>query len=248
MGEKYVVAKKLDHFFRKGEVIFREGDKGEEMYIIQSGKVKVTKKTGKEEVVLATFKQKDFFGEMALFGDPHRSATVKVVEDTKMIVINKLILDSQLENVPEWFVTILKTLVSRLRETNERIKSRFRIGLEFSILKIIYFLAKGSGEPSDEGIRLSLKMACDECCNILAISEEEFDKNMKMLMFVGMVKFSKPKDFLLIPDEDKLKDFMAFLRNKMEKSEKEEELGITGDEESDKRFEKIYKVLYRKKL
>ena len=86
-------------------------------------------------------------------------------------------------------------------------------------------------------------------CNILAISEEEFDNNIKMLMFVGMVKFSKPKDFLLIPDENKLKDFMAFLRNKVDETAEEgEELGITGDKESDERFEKIYNVLCRKKL
>jgi len=247
MGDKLVVTKPLDDFFKKGEVIFREGDKGDEMYIIQSGKVEVIKDTGKEEVVLATLKPKAFFGEMALFGDPHRSATVRAAEDTKMIVINKEILDSQLEKVPEWFVSILKTLISRLRETNKRIKSRFKIGPEFSILKTIYFLTKSSGKSSDEGV--SLKKACDECCNVLAISEEEFNKKLKTLMFVGLVKFSESKDLLLITDENMLKDFLAYLRRKSDENGKEvEKSEIFADEKSYIMFEKIYKLLSHKKL
>jgi len=247
MDDKLAVTKKLNDFFKKDEVIFREGDKGNEMYIIQSGKVEVIKDTGKEQVVLATLKPKAFFGEMALFGDPYRSATVRAAEDTKMIVINKEILDSQLQKVPEWFVSILKTLISRLRETNKRIKSRFNIGAEFSILKTIYFLMKSLEKSSNEG--LSLKKACDECCNVLAISEEEFNKKLKTLMFVRLVKFSEPKDLLLIPDENMLKDFLAFLRSKSDEDEKkEEESEIFADEKSNIMFEKIYKLLSHKKL
>lgn len=245
MDDKVVITKKVSNFFKKGEVIFREGDKGSEMYIIQSGKVEVVRKSVKEEVLLATIEPKAFFGEMALFGDPHRSATIKAVEDTKMIVITKEILDSQLKKVPEWFVSIMKSLIEKLKETNKRIKTRFGIGVEFSILKVLYFLAKFSGETSDEGITLNLNDAREECCNLLAISKEQFDDIMKTLMFVRLVKFSEQKNLLLIPDSNKLKNFMDFLKNKSIEGEKDKELETLPDsDEQNIMFEKIYKLFH----
>ena len=68
-------------------------------------------------------------------------------------------------------------------------------------------------------------------------------------MFVRLVKFSESKDLLLIPDENMLKDFMAFLRRKSDENGKEEEESeIFADEKSNIMFEKIYKLLSHKKL
>ena len=152
MSPKAVVVQRQKDQFKKGEVIFREGDLGSAMYIIKSGKVEVIKQTGDEEVVLATLDPKAFFGEMALFGDPRRSATIRAAQDTDMIVITKEMLETQFESVPDWFVTILKTLIDRLRETNQRIKSRFPLGLEFSILRTLYLVAKRMGQPGENGL------------------------------------------------------------------------------------------------
>lgn len=239
----------MKDFFKKGENIVREGDTGNEMYIIQSGKVEVIKNTGKEDVVLATLEPKAFFGEMALFGDPHRSATIRAAEDTKMVVINREILDSQLEKVPEWFVSILKSLVEKLREANKSLKSRFRIGPEFSIMKAVYLFGKKSGEESGNEMTMSFKEARAECSSSLAISEEEFSAKLKKLMFVRLVKFSEPKDMLVIPDIARLKDFMTFLRNKSTHSDDGSADYVSmGSDDSKEAYEKIYKLLIGKKL
>ena len=237
----------MKDFFKKGENVFREGEKGNEMYILQSGKVEVVKNTGKEDIILATLEPKAFFGEMALFGDPHRSATIRASEDTKMVVITREILDSQLEKVPEWFVSMLKSLVERLREANQSVKSRFRMGPEFSILKGVYLFGKRTGEQTGNEISMSFKNACVECSNTLAISEDEFKAKLKKLMFVRLVRFSEPKDILMIPDVSKLKDFMTFLRNKSNESESED-LGVLGADDTKDTFEKIYNLLIGKKL
>ncbi len=237
----------MKDFFKKGENVFREGEKGNEMYILQSGKVEVIKNTGKEDIVLATLEPKAFFGEMALFGDPSRSATIRASEDTKMVVITRKILDSQLEKVPEWFVSILKSLVGRLREANRSVKSRFRMGPEFSILKGIYLFGKRAGEQTGNEMTMSFKKACEECSNTLAISEKEFKAKLKKLMFVRLVRFSEPKDILMIPDAVKLKEFMTFLRNKSSESEGED-LGAFGSDDGKEAFEKMYNLLIGKKL
>ena len=56
----------LGKLYAKGEVIFREGEKGDTMYVIQSGKVKITKKTAAEEIVIAEIGKGEIFGEMAM--------------------------------------------------------------------------------------------------------------------------------------------------------------------------------------
>lgn len=75
--------KKEDHLFwkfgqefRQGTILFREGDAGQEMYIIQKGRVQVRKRVGQSQKVLAELGEGEFFGEMALLLGANRSATV----------------------------------------------------------------------------------------------------------------------------------------------------------------------------
>ena len=107
--------------FKQGEIIFNENDVGEEMYIIQKGRIALFKKTQSEEIKLAEFGQNSFFGEMALFGNPSRSCTAKVLENSDLLVITKEMFENQLKNVPSWFVTMFKALIERLRDTDKMI-------------------------------------------------------------------------------------------------------------------------------
>ena len=80
-------AKFLTHF-EKGHVLFREGEDGEDMYIIQSGKVAIKKKVKDGDTTLAVLEKGDFFGEMVILERAPRSATAEVVEPGDLIVIN----------------------------------------------------------------------------------------------------------------------------------------------------------------
>jgi CRP-like cAMP-binding protein len=72
--------------FKSGETIVKEGEPGVAFYIIAKGKAEVVKGAGQ---VVATFGPEDFFGEMALFDDSPRSASVRAVEDTECLVMSK---------------------------------------------------------------------------------------------------------------------------------------------------------------
>jgi CRP-like cAMP-binding protein len=244
-----VVVKKQKDFFKSGEVIFKEGSQGTEMYIIKSGKVDVIKQTGDEEIILASLDPPAFFGEMALFGDPHRSATIKAAQDTQMVVITKKMLESQFEKVPDWFTSILKTLVERLRSTNQRIKSRFRVSFEFSILRILFMMANKSGNSSEDGYLLSYKATVKEICVTLGIHESEVAEKFKNLMFVKLIQCSEQNDTLVIPDMERIGYFNAFLR--ANGNEPPKAFGFdseTSDPTMKAHFEKIFKLLFRRKL
>ncbi len=105
---------KFGREFLKGTVLFREGEPGREMYIIQKGKVQVRKRVGLTEKVLAELGEGEFFGEMALLLGAERSATVVVIEDSRILVIQPEAFESLLKSNIEIALKMLKKMAGRL--------------------------------------------------------------------------------------------------------------------------------------
>lgn len=109
--------------FPKGTLLFHEGDPGREMFLIQKGKVQVRKRVGSGEKVLAELGEGEFFGEMALLEGMNRSATVEVIKDSKILVINPETFETLLKSNPEIAVKMLKKMASRLRNLDEHLET-----------------------------------------------------------------------------------------------------------------------------
>jgi CRP/FNR family cyclic AMP-dependent transcriptional regulator len=114
---------KFGRTLSRGTVLFQEGDPGREMFIIQKGKVQVRKKVGTGEKVLAELTEGEFFGEMALLLGMDRSATVEVLEDSKVLVINPETFESLLKNSPDIALKMLKKMAFRLRTLDEKLEA-----------------------------------------------------------------------------------------------------------------------------
>jgi hypothetical protein len=109
VGQQYV----------NNEVIVSEGAKGDSMYVVQTGKVEVVKaKDDGGEHQLGTLKAGEFFGEMSIFEDETRSATVRAVGDARVLEVDKKSVERRLQDNPHLAVNMLKTMSSRLREAN----------------------------------------------------------------------------------------------------------------------------------
>ncbi len=111
--------------FKKGEIIFSEDSEADGMYIIESGNVRVYKTTGgakKNEIELCTLGPKAMFGEMAIIDDNPRSASVQAIAPTVCTVITRTIFEEQLDQIPPWMVSMIRVLVKRLRETNDKLR------------------------------------------------------------------------------------------------------------------------------
>ena len=106
--------------YRKDEVVFEEGEQGNEMFIIHRGKVKIVKKTRKGQgKPLAILKSGEFFGEMALIDNSPRSASAVAEEDdTELIVLDKPKFTYMVQQLPDFSLAIMRRLAQRLRETN----------------------------------------------------------------------------------------------------------------------------------
>jgi CRP-like cAMP-binding protein len=114
---------KFGKHFPAGTVLFREGDRGEEMFILQSGKVKISKKIRGVEKTLATLEKGEFFGEMAILNDKPRSASAETIEDCDMLVIDRKTFETLLRSNVEIAIRFIKRLADRLRETNDQMEA-----------------------------------------------------------------------------------------------------------------------------
>jgi len=103
------------------EVIFREGERGEVMYVIQSGRVKITKQTSSGPLAIATLGAGEIFGEMSLFDKLPRSATAAAEGEARVLSIDKQKLFSTINHDPTLVFKILETMSHRIRKLNENL-------------------------------------------------------------------------------------------------------------------------------
>ncbi|MDO8549988.1 MAG: cyclic nucleotide-binding domain-containing protein, partial [Ignavibacteria bacterium] len=101
--------------YTPGDYIFKEGDRGNEMYFLIKGKLKVL--TGDESKVLNTLSDGDFFGELALFRNEIRMATVQAITYCDIYTLNKEVFEHVLNNYPEISSHIRKIAEKRLKNS-----------------------------------------------------------------------------------------------------------------------------------
>lgn len=105
-----------------GEHVFREGDLGTEMFLIQEGEVEIYTGSGEDAKSLATLERGDFFGEMALLEDRPRSASARAATDSRLLRINGSTFNQMLQTNPEIAVRMMRKLSRRLRETDRMLQ------------------------------------------------------------------------------------------------------------------------------
>src|SRR5437588_20417 len=111
--------------FGADEVVFREGDESNTCYVVRSGRARAVRAhSDGRTLTLAHFGPGDIFGELAMFDDERRSATIETLEQTEAIAILAGDMRRLLREHPDIAVKLLSSLVQRLRQTNERLTAQ----------------------------------------------------------------------------------------------------------------------------
>jgi CRP/FNR family cyclic AMP-dependent transcriptional regulator len=145
--------------FPAGEVLFREGDKGEVMFVIQSGLVRISKHIQGTDRTLATFGRGEFLGEMAILNEKPRTATATVVEDTKALVIDAKTLEAMISKSHEIAIRLIKKLSLRLDAADEFVQILLNPDPEARAMLALRRHAEAqiaAGEGTDDGAVLRL--------------------------------------------------------------------------------------------
>lgn len=119
--------------FQTGDILFREGDTSRHFYIITQGQLEVFK-TGidGEEIPLAVIDEGQSLGEFAMIDNSPRSASARCLTNVQAVLVNEEAYRYMLQKLPEWALSMMQGLISRIRETNEVLKRHGIVDFELT--------------------------------------------------------------------------------------------------------------------
>ena len=107
--------------YEQGDVIFRQGESGNCMFVIQEGEVEAVAETDGKELRLRTMGPNEFFGEMALFEKETRTATIRAIRPTRVLTIDKKTFLGGIHEDPSLAFRIVQTMTHRIRDLTDRL-------------------------------------------------------------------------------------------------------------------------------
>jgi CRP/FNR family transcriptional regulator, cyclic AMP receptor protein len=107
--------------YKTGDIIFKEGSHGVAVYLIESGKVEISKDVQGQKLVVETLGPGEMLGEMSFIDGEPRSATATALEDTVLELLDKDFIDSEFNRISSDFRGIVRNLVKRLRNTTQKL-------------------------------------------------------------------------------------------------------------------------------
>jgi CRP-like cAMP-binding protein len=196
--------------FATGTVLFREGDPGEEMYVIQSGRVQLTRRVRGREAHLATLPTGEFFGEMSIVNNRPRSATATVLEDSQLLVIDARTFEAMVRGNAEIALRFIKKLAARLAQANAQVEVLLLQDLNHRVVHHLRNLAHTRGTPDGPGVRIQVTV--DDISEMVGAKFEDVDACLRRLEQAKI--FLRDGDSLVIAEVGKLDQFLEFLEMK----------------------------------
>ncbi len=184
-------------------VLFNEGDAGEEMFIIQTGRVKISKRIRGVEKTLATLEKGEFFGEMAILNDKPRSATAETLDECEMLVIDRKTFDALIRGNAEIAVRFIKRLADRLRETNDQMES---LMIKDNTSRLVSILARHVREQKKSG---EFSMTIEDLAGLAGIEGSLARTILEKLSSVRIIEVSGDK--VRIANQDQIDRLLRYL-------------------------------------
>jgi CRP-like cAMP-binding protein len=179
--------------FPAGQVIFREGDQSDTCYVMRSGHARAVREhAGGRTISLAHFGPGDIFGELAMFDDERRSATVQAVESTEAIAILGGDMRRLLGVYPDIAVKLLAALGRRLRETNERLARQSFQTVQSRVATVLSQLVAAQGEGSGQADVLVTSTQA-ELAQLAGSSRESASRFLAVLERAGIITQGRGK-------------------------------------------------------
>ena len=175
--------------FARGDVLFHEGDPGDRLFVIRSGKIKLGRRSSDgRENLLSIQGPGEMFGELSLFDPGPRTATATVVADAELVELAHTDLVAWLEQHPTVAKHLLKALAHRLRHTNEALADLVFSDVPGRVAKALLDLATRFGEPTDEGVRVAHDLTQEELAQLVGASRETVNKALADFAARGWVR------------------------------------------------------------
>ncbi len=176
---------KYGQTIENGKVIFREGDLGDRMYIIQSGIVRITKNIDGREYTLAELTKGEFLGEMAIVSRIRRTATATAVGSVQLLAFDRAGFQGMIEKNAKIAMNVIDRLCKRLQHTNSQLQDLVRKNVRSHIALILYYKFM---EKDDEDPCLTRDRAVEDIAKHLGVPAATVGGAINELVQAGMLQ------------------------------------------------------------
>ncbi len=186
---RFVAEEAQERRYAAGETIFYQGDPGQTCHIITQGQVRVyvIGEDGRE-LSVCIFRRGEIVGEMALFEDLPRSASVEALEPTYTLELHRDVLFRGLQRCPTLALSLLRALSSRLRHTTEDAEGLASMTVSDRLMSRLQRMSQWAGHPTPDGVRITLPMTQQELAALVGTSRESVNRALSRLRRQGKLR------------------------------------------------------------
>ena len=194
--------------FDPGQTVFREGDSSDTCYVVSSGHARAVRGHGDgRTITLAVFGPGDFFGELALFEDELRSATVEAIEETTAVAVLGPDMRRLMNEHPQIATRLVIALGRRLRETNERLTRQSFQTVQSRVASVLGELteqALAEGASPEQGVQVVATQS--DLAQLAGSSRESASRFLAVLERAGVI--SQGRGRLVVHDPEALRAYV----------------------------------------
>lgn len=192
--------------YKKGQVIFFEGDVSDKFYIINMGKIKIYKynKEGKEQI-LYILSEGDFIGYLSLLKKGKVDFNAEALEDVSVCILTKDDFDKIVKKTPEISLRILENLHDRLVSLENLVQTLSTKDIETRIAALLRNFVKDFSREEEEGTVIDLPLSREEMANYIGVTRETMSRKLTAMEEEGVIELVGNKK-VVIKDAEALEE------------------------------------------
>ena len=217
INTKKNITKRNEKTFKRGSLMFIEGETSTEMYILRSGKVRILKQEGGNTVELAILGAGSVLGELSLLDHQPRGATGQVVEEVIATVIDDSLFIRTLAQAPPWLTSIIKLVVKRLRDTMKKTGDDIIRKSVGGVIKVLLLLHANEGFQKEGLECVSLARAKELIFATIGLGSLEAEQVFLHCILKDLLMIRKNetgREYIILKNLEALQLYMDFLRAK----------------------------------
>jgi CRP/FNR family transcriptional regulator len=193
--------------FEPGQTVFREGDASDTCYVVREGHARAVRTHGDgRTITLATFGPGDIFGELAMFEDERRSATIEAIEPTSVVGVLGPDMRRLMGEHPVIAARLVVALGRRLREMNERLSRQSFQTVQSRVAVVLSELVEQEIAEGGEGSDVLVTATQADLAQLAGSSRESASRFLAVLERAGVI--SQGRGRLTVHDADALKQYV----------------------------------------
>lgn len=188
--------------YSAGQIIFHMGDEGGNLYIINSGRVKITLPSPHgEEVFLTILSGGEILGELSFIDGKPRSATVQALVETEILCLSRKDFLDFLRDRFDVSLRVLEVLAQRLRDTDNLVAESYFLNITSRLAKKILDLGQSFGISEKNGIRIGVRVTQRDLASMVGATRESVNKQLKVLREQGIIDLGGGHITILDPEK-----------------------------------------------